>query len=76
MANLERRISTLEKHASVVQAPNFVVHFVYPVRGTVSVREMHTGRVIERFVDESEEQFLERCEMALQPAEALHGNQS
>lgn len=75
MANLERRILTLEKHTSVVQAPNFVVHFVCPVRGTVSVREVHTRRVIERLVDESEEQFLERCEMALQAAEALHGNQ-
>ena len=75
MANLERRILTLEKHTGVVQAPKFVVHFVCPVRGTVSVREMHTGRVIERLLDESEEQFVERSEMALKAAEALHGNQ-
>ena len=76
MASLERRVAVLEKVATPVNAPRFLVHFIRPGHGTVAMRHMPSGLRIERQGNESEAQFLLRTALEIKTKETDHGNQS
>jgi len=73
MQSLEKRIAELEKTAGATLSPSIIIHFVCPIRRTVSIRNMTTGQEIERLDDESEAQFLARAELMNNTVEAQHG---
>ena len=73
MQSLEKRIAELEKTAEATLSSSIIIHFVCPIRRTVSIRNMTTRQEIERLDDESEAQFLVRAELMSNKLEAQRG---